>query len=587
MPTVNEVIRRLLPKGTNPAFGTHRAVVKRDYSKAPFWPPDVFAVTATMVEQSGCYARPRFVGWTQGNLFIDENHLQTVRDTAKEWQVSSDVPNEVARRWQILQDHGDAEVTAESETAHQWWDAAIMLMLIADQACAGMGFVDTTAVVSGVTNLGQNSFATVVLNQYEKVIRAKALRQAPESLALPNPSKSLCLMVPRSEVCVQPKTMTVQAGCTLRSLTHHLALLPGFGEVETEWFIGVHSKSDPDDRALNLLLIPFPYLVRDGCFSASGHCAGSAGSKWYDGDGSKSRFFSVNQNWLGAGSARLMADELTRFILDLILQAEDGIRDVHGVVLPELALHRPLAERIARSLSVHRKLEFFVCGTASDEKDKNKNSVFTSIFSPSGEPTNWEQAKHHRWKLERHQIIRYRLDDVLNPDFDWWEQIDVSPRQCNFYVFRHGACLAALVCEDLARIDPVQNVIRAVGPNLVIALLMDGPQKEWRWSGRYATVLADDPGSSVLTLTSLGLIRRSAQAGQPADRGIGLWKEAGGSKAQELDLPEGVHALLLTTWPVWETKFSLDGRSDQAGTAKYSLTGVRNVTHPSPPTWID
>jgi len=72
---------------------------------------------------------------------------------------------------------------------------------------------------------------------------------------------------------------------------------------------------------------------------------------------------------------------------------------------------------------------------------------------------------------------------------------------CTFYVFRYGMSMATLICEDLARIDPVQTVIRAIGPNLVIALLMDGPQWQRRWSGRYATVLADDPGSAVLSVT--------------------------------------------------------------------------------------
>ena len=48
-------------------------------------------------------------------------------------------------------------------------------------------------------------------------------------------------------------------------------------------------------------------------------------------------------------------------------------------------------------------------------------------------------------------------------------------------------------------------MLRAVGPNLIIALLADGPQIASRWPGRYAAAFADDPGSSVLTLTSAGM----------------------------------------------------------------------------------
>ena len=105
---------------------------------------------------------------------------------------------------------------------------------------------------------------------------------------------------------------------------------------------------------------------------------------------------------------------------------------------------------------------------------------------------------------------------MLDPDLTWWEKINISNRQCFFHVFRQGACLATLVCEDLARIDPVQTVLRSVGPNLVVALLLDGPQWERRWPGRYATVLADDPGSAVLTVTSLGMVRRSVMPGEKA-----------------------------------------------------------------------
>jgi hypothetical protein len=127
----------------------------------------------------------------------------------------------------------------------------------------------------------------------------------------------------------------------------------------------------------------------------------------------------------------------------------------------------------------------------------------------------------------------------------WWEQIDVHGRAVAFYVVREGASLAVLVCEDLARHDPVMPAVLSVGPNLVIALLMDGPPMKDRWPGRYATVLAEDPGSSVLTLTCLGMVNRSSMPGEPQRREIGLWKQRG-SDAKVLCLSQGDHALLPT-----------------------------------------
>jgi hypothetical protein len=213
-----------------------------------------------------------------------------------------------------------------------------------------------------------------------------------------------------------------------------------------------------------------------------------------------------------------------------------------------------------------------------------RNSVFACTIT--GERyLEWVQNKHHRWKLERDQIRRYHLGSSLRPDYNWWERIDLSRRECEFRVFRHGLSLAALVCEDLARIDPVQTVIRSVGPNLVIALLMDGPQFERRWSGRYATILADDPGSAVLTLTSLALVRRSNEPGQGEPRQIALWKQAGG-RTEELSLPRGAHALLLNLWPDGLTNFTLDGRSDRGTTTNLFLSGVQSITLANPPAWV-
>jgi hypothetical protein len=133
-------------------------------------------------------------------------------------------------------------------------------------------------------------------------------------------------------------------------------------------------------------------------------------------------------------------------------------------------------------------------------------------------------------------------------------------------------------------VDPVQTVIRSVGPNLVIALLMDGPQMTKRWPARYATVLAEDPGSAVLTLTSLGMIKRSYIPGDPEARQIALWKEAGGT-TRELSLPCNAQALLVKLVSSWEENFTSDGRSDRVGSLHLSLSDVRVIAQPLPPIW--
>ena len=119
-----------------------------------------------------------------------------------------------------------------------------------------------------------------------------------------------------------------------------------------------------------------------------------------------------------------------------------------------------------------------------------------------------KQAKHHRWYVDRPQIVSHQLAGALSSSRGVWENIDLPGRLLHF-VTLNPITWSVLICEDLARQEPAADLIRAVGPNLLIALLMDGPQMSSRWPARYAAVLAEDPGTSVLTLTSLGMAERS------------------------------------------------------------------------------
>jgi hypothetical protein len=134
-----------------------------------------------------------------------------------------------------------------------------------------------------------------------------------------------------------------------------------------------------------------------------------------------------------------------------------------------------------------------------------------------------------------------------------------------------------LICEDLARQDPVSEMVRTVGPNLVMALLMDGPQLQTRWPNRYATVLADDPGSAVLTLTSLGMARMSRPFGKPGpSQIIGLWRD-GQTGTVEIDLPPGAGAVVLSLANEMVEEYTADRRSDEGTASALVLGGIHPV----------
>jgi hypothetical protein len=137
-----------------------------------------------------------------------------------------------------------------------------------------------------------------------------------------------------------------------------------------------------------------------------------------------------------------------------------------------------------------------------------------------------------------------------------------------------------LICEDLARQEPIAEIIRSVGPSLVIALLMDGPQLKTRWSSRYATVLADDPGSSVLTLSSIGMVGLSRPEGESKrSRVIALWKDPL-SGARETELPEGADGVLINlvnTGNISAQERAAVGRLDEESDKTLILGGVHPI----------
>ena len=178
------------------------------------------------------------------------------------------------------------------------------------------------------------------------------------------------------------------------------------------------------------------------------------------------------------------------------------------VVFPELA-HTPQQHALVRDillkdsretmLLVSGLCESGLCESPKKPEEPGENYVEMDLLYGGRAFSQFVQHKHHRWRLDRHQIAQYGLNGRLSPARDWWEDCTTGDRELSFISCSPWFTMCSLVCEDLARQDPVSEIIRAVGPNLVIALLMDGPQLTSRWASRYATVLADDPGTSVFS----------------------------------------------------------------------------------------
>jgi hypothetical protein len=125
----------------------------------------------------------------------------------------------------LIRNHGKAPIDDPSPGAMAWKKIVFNLLVIADEACAGIGFLLEPPAE------GVSAIQYVVYEDYVAWTRYSSAN--PDHLGgdvLPKLPVSLCIHVPRGLLCVQPKTTTPAVGCTLRSLTHNLALLPAVGK---------------------------------------------------------------------------------------------------------------------------------------------------------------------------------------------------------------------------------------------------------------------------------------------------------------------------------------------------------------------
>jgi hypothetical protein len=261
----------------------------------------------------------------------------------------------------------------------------------------------------------------------------------------------------------------------------------------------------------------------------------------------------------------------------LLTSAREHVDRVDIVVLPESAVGRCDLSRVEAALSRHG-VAMLIAGVRDGSAGPNSFASNWVHFGAEygGRWWNYRQDKHHRWSLDRSQIEQYHLEAVLDPRVRWWEAIEINRRSLQIIERDDGHTIASLVCEDLAHIDDVFDLLRTVGPSLVVALLLDGPQLGSRWMGRYASVLADDPGSAVLTLTSYGMVANAWRDGRPPSSVVALWKDnARGSS--EIRLEADAQGVLLTLNRQPAIRRAADGRVPELTASDLRLSEVTQL----------
>jgi hypothetical protein len=488
------------------------------------WPPDLLALTEVILERSEAYrfalSPPAGAHWPPASL---PEWPEAVTDAARQWNAWAEsrdvaIPGLLAQEWKALRARAGAPLSDLTE-ARDWrlCEALLTLHAIADEACAGLGVALHAAAADGV--------------RYRA--RARELLARTGSLA----------RIPAHLIRVLPRAGTHASGSSARVLSRYAAVqVPG---VEARWHKapGWALTTRPYAKKVNYLLLPWPLRIRAADFRpVPGPLQRLANDPF--------GFFEFTP------SERLDLDLVDR----TLAAARDQAGAVDVVVLPESAVENSEIDGLETLLARHEATAL-ITGVREHPAQPGRfprNWVHIGV-SVGGQWTHIRQSKHHRWSLDDAQIRQYHLAGALHPHIRWWEAMEVPRRSVQFVELGGGITLTSLVCEDLAQSDEVASVVRAVGPTVVVTPLLDGPQLSSRWGARYAAVLADDPGSAVLTLTSFGMAQRSRPPGLDPSPVVALWQSPG-QPVREIPLQRGAHGILLSATVGPAVSRSYDGR---------------------------
>lgn len=527
-------------------------------NRVPDWPPDVFCLCAAILQTSGAYSRVIDDVDSKSKSETSKQRADRLQKAGLAWKKSvgsGTPPNIVSDLWsEVFKGKPTVLSDLGSDGASVVRNALLELLAISDEACADLGIykLDPKLRVDG----GLGAFRIEAENLFVKSMSGTG-------------GATLCKGIHASRARVLPKMHTPQSGLTIRSLSHHLGYCLG-SDMRPNW---LSLASSHKSHSFNLLIIPWPGDVDPSQFSASKKSGVSD---------------EVKAGGYGLFTFHLKKGPSVDYVRSLLSEAEQRVGHVDGIVFPELAMDE--AEFNAITKAVATTSRFVVSGVGTTAVSSvGTNVAILEVVDPLlkdkvGDHVHVQipQKKHHRWKLEKNQITQYGIGSNLHPLANWWEHIQLGDREISFVSVQPWLTMSVLICEDLARPDPVGDVIRAVGPNLIIALLSDGPQIGSRWPGRYASGFADDPGSSVLTVTSLGMSKLSRPQDPSKDRSntVVLWRDAH-SGTHEIACPSGNEGIVLNVTAEYHEEWTADGRGDGKNSGYPVLSGYHLIKRPS------
>src|SRR5262245_13322597 len=216
------------------------------------WPPDVYALTETILQQSEAYrfalSPPPGTEWPPPDV---PDWPTAVAEASRAWPAwvenpSGPIPDLVAREWEILR--RGANTPMEDVSQGRDWrlcQALLTLHAIADESCAGLGVALTAS---------DGQAAAYRARGRELLARTGSLSRLPPEL-----------------LRVLPKVRTTPSGSSPRSLTRYASLHGPGREARWHKLVGGRPSREPHAQGANFLLLPWPLRIRASDFRPLEH----------------------------------------------------------------------------------------------------------------------------------------------------------------------------------------------------------------------------------------------------------------------------------------------------------------------------
>ena len=290
--------------------------LKRTQLAMPHWPPDVFAIVASILFKSGAY-RIVLDDWPPKPPEAAADWAGWIEDFGLQWRQCWNASKELSEPVPPALPGLPTEITA-------WWSTVINRRKVAlTDVASDEALSQALLQLCAAADAASGSVGTHVHGEKKDRFgwfAEKCLRERAEVRG-----STLCLSIDSSRLRVLPKFHTPQTGITMRSLTHNLALCPT-EEVTPHWYTVAskarHRRKGADERMLNVLLVPWPREIRRNQFQTV--------------DPKKAKPLTENHGFL---SIRTDSDlESSKKLSRLYEAAIDEAGHIDLIVLPELAL---------------------------------------------------------------------------------------------------------------------------------------------------------------------------------------------------------------------------------------------------------